>query len=843
MNAMRKDFHKELIKSGWLHRPLPVKWEDSMDAERKSRKVTARKKLWPKDEGESFVCTAQGECRIGFCTWYENGVPKEGECLEMEGELRQDFWPEGMPQDGDCAYYGNLSVVLPLEGEDWLGYNRLRFQVRPFCRGLHTISLSAWVKNEGAEKVPDAFGRTGQHMMNLENDVWNDCIWEFSSMARECISQLEFRYRLSGSDTGFGEKAVFQIRDICLEKTEEEKYQGWEPEKGSICLDSCGYFPGEQKRAVTDRTKGGFLVVKADTEEAVLEGEIETEEFLGSSYGILDFSKLQETGNYRLRIKREKEGIGAGTEEEKPGSGGHEIKGGKRENDDYAMEGEGMKDGGHEWKEAETQEFQIGNDWAEEMLWKGMNFLFCQRCGHPVPGKHGRCHTDCYGIHGEERVSYAGGWHDAGDMSQQTVQSAEITETLFLTAMRHKDDTAFYERCMEEACWGLSFLLGTRFGDGYRATSLGLIRWTDLKEGNHDDASNVRVFNHGIDNLICACGEAVAAKALREYDRESGWAALEAAKEDYGFGLGRFLEYGFEVPVMWEHTYGSSSSLCYAVISKCAGLLYEMTGEEKYREDVCRWTTKLLECQETGGQLGGYFYRDETKGHIVHFNHQAREGYFADSLIGACRLCGSEEKRGEFLEGLERYGDYFEALIEHASPYGMMPAGVYAKREAEQEEVFRRMHLLSDYAACKADYVEQVKKGKKVGADLYLRQFPVWFSFRGNTNVQLSMAQAALRVGKYLNRPSLVQAAAEQIHWLNGKNPFRQSLVTGNGKRYDFFYAVFPGTCAGQIPVGIQTKKNEDFPYWTAGNQATHREVWTTCTIKMMDICAELLDY
>lgn len=800
---MRKDFHEELIKSGWLHRPLPVKWEDSMDAERKDREVTGRKKLWPGSEGKSFVCTEQGKCHVNACTWHENGIDKEGKCLEMEGELKKDFWPEGMPGDGDCAYYGNLSAVLPLEGEDWSGYNRLRFQVRPFCRGLHTISLSAWVKNEGVEKVPDTFGRTGQHMMNLENDVWNDCIWEFSSMARDCISRLEFRYRLSGSDTGFGSKAVFQIRDICLEKTEEEKYQGWEPEKGSVCYDFCGYFPGEQKRAVTDRTEGGFAVVKADTGEAVLEGEIEAEEFLGTSFGVIDFSKLQERGDYRIRVK----------------GGRPEI------------------------EEQESREFQIGNDWAEEMLWKGMNFLFCQRCGHPVPGKHGRCHTDCYGVHGEERVSYAGGWHDAGDMSQQTVQSAEATEALFLIAKRHKDNAALYERCMEEACWGLSFLLGTRFGDGYRATSLGLIRWTDLKMGNHDDASNVRVFNHGIDNLICACGEAAAAGALWEYDRESGWAALEAAKEDYGFGMERFLEYGFEVPIMWEHTYGSSSSLCYAIISKCAGLLYEMTKEEKYREDLCLWTKKLLECQETGGRLGGYFYRDETKEHIVHFNHQAREGYFADSLIGACRLCGDEENRKAFLEGLKRYGDYFEALMRHASPYGMMPAGLYGKKEAEHEDIFCRMHLLSDYAGCKGDYLEQVKKGEKVGGDLYLRQFPVWFSFRGNTNVQLSMAQAALRVGKYLNRPSLVQAAAEQIHWLNGKNPFGQSLVTGNGKRYDFFYAVFPGICVGQIPVGIQTKKNEDFPYWTAGNQATHREVWTTCTMKMMDICSELLDY
>ena len=27
-------------------------------------------------------------------------------------------------------------------------------------------------------------------------------------------------------------------------------------------------------------------------------------------------------------------------------------------------------------------------------VWKVLNFIFCKRCGYPVPGKHGRCHTD-----------------------------------------------------------------------------------------------------------------------------------------------------------------------------------------------------------------------------------------------------------------------------------------------------------------------------------------------------------------------------------------------------------------------------------------------------------------
>ena len=103
------------------------------------------------------------------------------------------------------------------------------------------------------------------------------------------------------------------------------------------------------------------------------------------------------------------------------------------------------------------------------------------------------------------------------------------------------------------------------------------------------------------------------------------------------------------------------------------------------------------------------------------------------------------------------------------------------------------------------------------------------------------MAQAALAAGKILKKEKLLYAAREQIHWVNGKNPFAQSLMVGSGKRFGTLYAVFPGVCAGQLPVGIQTKKNEDFPYWPAGNQATYREVWTSCTVKIMGVCGEIL--
>lgn len=785
---MRKEFLKELEESGWIHRPLPLHMENSIESERKEAKIFKKKVLWQGTKDGVFVCRDQGSC---FPIKEE-----DCECLRMTGRLKLDYWPGSMPQDGDCSYYGNLSAVLKLEPQDWSEYNRLRFRVRPDCKGLHTVSLSVWIKNEGEEKVPDVYNRTGQHMIYPQNHQWNDCIWELSSVSRDCITQLEFRYRLSGSDTGAGKEAVFDLAEICLEKTEEEKYWGWDTQPGHIACDTCGYFPKERKTALMAPGEGKFCLTEKRSGRVVLEKEMETVKWAGKEFGVADFSEIEKEGEYLISCSS---------------------------------------------PDIKPQSFCIGEDWVKEIIWKGLNFIFCQRCGYPVPGKHGCCHTDCLGIHNHEKVPYWGGWHDAGDMSQQTVQTAETARELFLTAENVKEDRLLYERLIEEACWGLSFTLKTRFGDGHRATSLGLIRWTDGIQGTQDDAQNVRVHNHGIDNLICACAEVEAARVLENRDHETAWAAREAAIEDFYFGTERYGQYGLEESVIWEHTYGSGESLYFAVAGKCAGLLYRITGEEKYLEQCGLWADKLLECQERSGDIKGFFYRNASRKHIVHFNHQARERYYAECLGEAAALFAKEKNGEKYIEGLKAYGEYLERLMDHASPYGMIPAGVYREDEAEDKKTFRRIHIQADYSQCREEYRKQVKNGEKISDSLYLRQFPVWFSFRGNTNVQLSMAQAALAAGKILKKEKLLYAAREQIHWVNGKNPFAQSLMVGSGKRFGTLYAVFPGVCAGQLPVGIQTKKNEDFPYWPAGNQATYREVWTSCTVKMMGVCGEIL--
>ena len=65
--------------------------------------------------------------------------------------------------------------------------------------------------------------------------------------------------------------------------------------------------------------------------------------------------------------------------------------------------------------------FYINSNIWDNSAWRVMNFMFCERCGYPVPGKHGVCHSDLNGEYNGHIYPVNGGWHDAADMSQQSL--------------------------------------------------------------------------------------------------------------------------------------------------------------------------------------------------------------------------------------------------------------------------------------------------------------------------------------------------------------------------------------------------------------------------------------
>ena len=323
------------------------------------------------------------------------------------------------------------------------------------------------------------------------------------------------------------------------------------------------------------------------------------------------------------------------------------------------------------------------------------------------------------------------------------------------------------------------------------------------------------------------------------------WAmSLEGAKEDFAFAEKKFLETGVDPAQMYEHTYNSGLSQYYAVIIWAASCLYEATKDPYYAATAKETATKLLSCQEQGdgAPLRGFFYRDESHKTIVHFNHQSRDHQFIQALDALCRTQPDAPEKHLWERSMRLYGEYLKAISSNTSPYGMLPAGIHKLDEAEDSETFRWLHILCDFNQEKDNYRAQLEQGKPLGDGYVLRNFPVWFSFRGNSAVILSMGKAASLLGNYFSDSELMQLGREQMYWMWGKNPFGQSLVYGAGYDYCRQYAVLCGECVGEIPVGIETNANEDVPYWPQNNNATFREVWVGAACRWLLLCADCLE-
>lgn len=783
---MDLEFQQELENSLYIHRPLPLHPERSLEAGFAAKAVTKKTVLY--NEHTAIAAPqAANEGRVSA----ERGI------ITITANLRSDHWPQGAAADGDYSNFGTASVRFSFAPQSWQAFHRLRFYARPRLLGGRVAHLNVSVKNVGAIPLPDPYFREGATVFDLKNNEWNECIWEFAAMPRDAICELTFYVFLSGQDLAMGPELVYDYRDVVLEAVQRPEHEhGWQPADSSITLSTVGYWPQGPKTAVGSLCAASFELVDAATGQVALTGPVERRQNARGSFDVLDFSDCTTPGRYFLR---------AG--------------------------------------EVQSVEFCIQPALCKESLWKVLNFLYCERCGTPVPGKHSSCHLDVTARHGGVTMPFAGGWHDAGDVSQQAAQTGETVHALFENARRCKGDRLLYLRLMEEAQWGLDFILRTRFDDGFRATSAGATRFTNNLAGDFDDIP-ARVHDHSFENFLFAGVEAYAAVSLAEYDPGLSQGSLAAARQDFDFAMKKFGQTGVEPAHMFEHTWNSGLSQYYAVIVWAASCLYEASGAQEYAAAAREFAQKLLACQEQGQAgigLTGFFYRDESHKVIVHFNHQSREYQFMQALEALCRTQPGAAEKPQWEQAMRRYGEYLKAIAPNTAPYGMLPAGVHRLDEAQDAETFKWLHVAAEYEAEKQNYEQQLAQGTPVAPGHVLRNFPVWFSFRGNTAVMLAMGKAASLLGRYFKDEELLQLGREQLYWMWGKNPFGQSLIYGAGSNYCRQYAVLCGECVGEVPVGVETLGNEDLPYWPQNNNATFREVWIGAACRWLWLCADYL--
>ena len=797
-----EELKADIRNTGIVHSPLSLDYSKAFETIGLTKKVLVGDMLCDMDDIGNWSHTGIG----GMSQTDERSIMGKYS-LRVVAPSRSEVFP---PRFG--MGFGTSKVDLAVGGVNWEKYNRIMFWIYPDCEGVRSgIYMNLALVNESESEIPNQWGRReGTHEINLINRQWNQCFLEITEFPRDNIIRLSFSIETFGKELTMGNLLQFDIDAIELQLIEDpEIASGWMPAPNRIIYSTTGYGKDSKKSAIVrvNNHNGIFKLFDFSTNRPVYEGQIKSVITPIGKFEIIDFSDFEREGQFVIK---------AG--------------------------------------DITTPPFYINNNIWDNSAWRILNFLFCQRCGYPVPEKHTSCHADHNAEHNGKRMTLNGGWHDAGDLSQNPKQTAEIVQALFEMAKRanEKGNTELYLRLLEEAQWGLDYILRARFGDGYRISRAMTNLWTDRLIGTVDDSRQVIIRNGAWENFIYAAVSAYASMSI-EKDLIMKEFLERVAKEDFGFAMERFEKVEKEPLLKDEHPnsdikgiFSTRVSPCQymATISWAASMLYKLTGDTYYAEKAAHHIKYTLDCQRTEplkdkDGISGFFYQSLNKNSIVHFNHQTEDQVFMTALTLLCETQPNHSDFKRWDNSIRLYADYLKKITQYVQPYAMLPSGVYHIDEPIRDSLaFYTLHLGVRRDVLK-DYREQLENGFKLDDEHYLKAFPVWFSFRGNTAVHLATGKAAALCGKYLNDNELLNIAEQQLFWTVGKNPFGQSLIWGEGHNYMQQYAPLPGETVGQIPVGIQTRGNEDVPYWPQFNYCTYKEVWVKSAGKWLSLIAE----
>jgi hypothetical protein len=783
----------DIRNTGYIHSPLPLDQSKSFETFGLTKKVTVSDMLCDMEDIKKWSHKGVGT----MSQTSERSISGKYSLKLTAPTILSEFLDWGIGR-------GTSMATFDAGGKNWEKYNRIRFNIYPDCEGARSIYLNLYVENDGKIKVPDQYGREGFHEINLVNGQWNECFVEMSELPRDKVTKLSFAIEVFGKERTMGDSLKFDIDAVELQTVENpEVVSGWKPAENRIIYSTTGYRNNSEKSAII-RVKnhdGMFRLVDYTTSQVAYEGEINTAKTHLGDFETIDFTNFKKEGQYQIRVG-----------------------------------------------DVTTKPFYINHNIWDNSAWRVLNFMFCERCGYPVPGKHGVCHSDLNCEYNGHIYPVNGGWHDAADMSQQSLQTGEIAYSMLEMANRakEKNNTDLYLRLTEEALWGLDYIMKTRLGDGYRMQTWGTNLWTDGFIGSIDDTGRrqVTATNSGFENFLFSAIEAYASMSL-DNDKMLKENLRKIAREDFGFAIKRFEELGYNERISkgHGHAYMASQSQYMATVSWAASMLFKLTQEKYYAEKAAEFIKYTLQCQRKEplndiNKTRGFFYRDLDKKSIVHFNHQSRDQVYMQALTALCETQPDHPDYATWENSIRMYGDYLKNIMQYVQPYGMVPSGIYQKDEVKDSANFYIVQVGIHQDVSK-DFKEQLENGIKLDDDHYLRIFPVWFSFKGNAAVHLGTGKSAALCGKFLKDKELMNIAEQQLFWIVGKNPFGQSLIWGEGSNYPQLYTALPGEMVGEIPVGMQSRFNEDAPYWPQFNTATYKEVWGSSAGKWFSLISE----
>ncbi|MCL2727925.1 MAG: glycoside hydrolase family 9 protein [Bacteroidales bacterium] len=685
---------------------------------------------------------------------------------------------ENIQPRAGCGIEINLGKI------DLSSYNRISAWVYPEAIGYQNFYFHFSIGNPGRSQL---------HAPCLLPNKWNHVTWEITDIERNAVERLTISPYLGGCPPeGLPTYKVY-FGEISAEKVEADPEFGWNL-NDRIAYCHSGYLPKMKKIAIAQHVTEARFKLCDVKNNVVFERFVRKIEHQSGIFYELDFSDFTTCGAYYLKVDNR-----------------------------------------------QTKPFIIDEQALDESIWKSMNFLRLLRCGEDVAGVHSACHLNCKVIHPQTQATVPsfGGWHDAGDLSQFEICTAEMAQAILELAIKVKDkDNVLYDRLLEEGKVGISWLLRTRFGDGLRALAVSYGMWRNnvLQPDNESIRRSVGE-NGPFENFLAAVACAVAAGVYKETDAIFADWCLRAAEEDFAFA-----KEGYQKGI-YSRRWGTNvdSQVCGAA-ALAAAELYALTGKEEYGSMGAQYAKTILACQKSDYPdwkipIRGFFYEDPAHTKMLTYEHRGHEQSPVHGLARLYELLPNHPDRNKWKEGLELYREYTYKTCELAPLYHLLPAHVYELGKLNME----RFSIGANNAErAHNDLQEQVKAGMKLSDDAYLRIFPA-AARRGFHATQLSKAKAVSIVGRALNDPKLIQIAMNQVEWVLGKNPFASSTMYGEGYNYHPLYVAFSRQMVGSLPVGIKTRGNADLPYWPVMNNAVYKEIWGHTTGKYLFVLADVI--
>ena len=685
--------------------------------------------------------------------------------------------------------YSTAEIFVPMAGADLHAYNRLSIWVYVDTEVSSTNHMSLYIRNKGPVVMPVPGRFEGYHTETVNAKQWTRVLWEIPDVSRNNVTDISFSFQASGTSYPGDPEITCYLDDLRLEAVSPDSDKGFALRDDAIAYCHSGYLSESRKQALVQHRCGTFTLRNMQGQE-VYQGEAAPAE---DGFALLDFTSFTQSGMHTLHIG-----------------------------------------------DLSTKPFPIGSSAYLSCAFKTLNFFFVERCGFTVPTVHTECHLDVMSVHPDGRKRcIAGGWHDAGDLTQDGRNTMECTLAMLETyqqAAAAQPELA--QRSLEEARWGLDWLMRTRWGDGYRHCGRIIGFWTDNTIGTTDDI-HTKAENRPYDNLLVSSVFAQAAVIFQKEDPMYAALCARYAREDFAFGM----EWMHQSPFQTFSFVTQLQMNAQAALS--AITLYNAFGDASYLWQAARFARVVMRCQCMSPKEGfaiplyGYFYETEAQTRVQAYFHRSYE-HVAVEAIGALYLAApTHEDAKQWRESLDAYAQYLLEM-EKLTPYGLCASYVYELDNADFANLYHEGDR-SLGAPSIEEYNEQVRSGIQLDATHFIRIFPVAYQFRGFHAPVMGKALAALAIDRALGNAHLRDLAARQLEWMLGYNPFASSTVYGEGNDFHPLYTGMQPQIVGAVPVGFETFQNEDIPYYPVQCLPTYKEIWVHTTGRLLKCIAALL--